>query len=219
MAEERGTVKGRQDDAATAQLLALSADEPESDIGLFVNSPGGSVLAGLAVYDVMQLIPNVVAAALPVAAIAALQALRDRGRPGPGQSVRVNGASGGVGTFAALQALLSGCDPVTGATLGQPLVDRTLSNGKVIRAVSGFDATLSVPKSLSVLWALTGDEGFAECHDVAVRTVAGYLERFGVTTRVRSNGMRMHLDTHGLTMAAFRQTTSRPTTRSCTPPS
>ncbi len=41
-----------------AQLLALSADDPESDICLFINSPGGSVLAGLAVYDVMQLIPN-----------------------------------------------------------------------------------------------------------------------------------------------------------------
>jgi ATP-dependent Clp protease protease subunit len=36
----------------------LSSDDPESDICLFVNSPGGSVLAGLAVYDVMQLIPN-----------------------------------------------------------------------------------------------------------------------------------------------------------------
>jgi ATP-dependent Clp protease protease subunit len=41
-----------------AQLLALSADDPDSDICLFVNSPGGSVLAGLAVYDVMQLVPN-----------------------------------------------------------------------------------------------------------------------------------------------------------------
>ena len=111
-------------------------------------------------------------------------------------------------TTEALQALLSGCDPVTGATLGHRLVDRTLSNGKVIRAVAGFDATLSAPKSLSVLWALTSDDGLAECHDVAVRAVADYLERFGATTCVRSNGIRMHLDTNDLTMAAFRQTTS-----------
>lgn len=41
-----------------AELLALSADDPESDICLLVNSPGGSVLAGLAIHDVMQLIPN-----------------------------------------------------------------------------------------------------------------------------------------------------------------
>lgn len=112
-------------------------------------------------------------------------------------------------TTEALQALLSGRDPTTGATLGHPLVDRTKSNGTVIRAVAGFDATLSAPKSLSVLWAITGDDELAECHDVAVRAVAAHLERHGATTRVRSNGTRMHLDTHGLTMAAFRQTTSR----------
>lgn len=41
-----------------SQLLVLSADDPESDISLFINSPGGSVLAGLAIYDVMQLVPN-----------------------------------------------------------------------------------------------------------------------------------------------------------------
>jgi conjugative relaxase-like TrwC/TraI family protein len=112
-------------------------------------------------------------------------------------------------TTEALQALLSGCDPVNGTTLGHPLVDRTVSNGKVVRAVAGFDATLAAPKSLSVLWALTGDDGLAECHDVAVRAVAEYLERYGATTRVRSNGTRLHPDTHGLTMSALRQTTSR----------
>jgi ATP-dependent Clp protease, protease subunit len=41
-----------------SQLLVLSTDDPESDISIFVNSPGGSVLAGLAIYDVMQLVPN-----------------------------------------------------------------------------------------------------------------------------------------------------------------
>lgn len=44
-----------------AQLLMLSTDDPHSDISLFINSPGGSVMAGLAIYDVMQLIPNDVA--------------------------------------------------------------------------------------------------------------------------------------------------------------
>lgn len=43
------------------QLLMLSTEDPESDICLFINSPGGSVMAGLAVYDTMQLIPNDVA--------------------------------------------------------------------------------------------------------------------------------------------------------------
>ena len=39
-----------------AQLLFLEADDPEKDIFLYVNSPGGSVTAGLAVYDTMQYI-------------------------------------------------------------------------------------------------------------------------------------------------------------------
>jgi ATP-dependent Clp protease, protease subunit len=41
-----------------AQLLLLSAEDPRRDIALYINSPGGSVLAGLAVYDTMRLIPN-----------------------------------------------------------------------------------------------------------------------------------------------------------------
>jgi ATP-dependent Clp protease, protease subunit len=40
------------------QLLLLSAEDPQSDISLYINSPGGSVTAGLAIYDAMQLIPN-----------------------------------------------------------------------------------------------------------------------------------------------------------------
>jgi ATP-dependent Clp protease protease subunit len=41
-----------------AQLLLLSAEDPRADIGLYINSPGGSVSAGLAVYDTMKMIPN-----------------------------------------------------------------------------------------------------------------------------------------------------------------
>jgi len=41
-----------------AQLLLLSADDPRADISLYINSPGGSVSAGLAIYDTMRLIPN-----------------------------------------------------------------------------------------------------------------------------------------------------------------
>ena len=39
-----------------AQLLFLEAEDPEKDIHLYINSPGGSVTAGLAIYDTMQLI-------------------------------------------------------------------------------------------------------------------------------------------------------------------
>lgn len=60
------------DDSArrvVSQLLVLSADDPAADICLYINSPGGSVLAGMAIYDVMQLVPNdVVTVAVGMAA-------------------------------------------------------------------------------------------------------------------------------------------------------
>src|SRR3954453_22877298 len=40
------------------QLLLLSAEDPAGIISLYINSPGGSVSAGLAIYDTMRLIPN-----------------------------------------------------------------------------------------------------------------------------------------------------------------
>ena len=104
---------------------------------------------------------------------------------------------------------MSGRDPISDVELGLPLKDRTLANGKTIHAVAGFDAAVSAPKSLSVLWALTGDPGFAEAHDVAVQAVLSHLERFGSMTRIRSNGARLHPDSQGLIVAGFRQTTSR----------
>jgi ATP-dependent Clp protease protease subunit len=41
-----------------AQLLFLEAEDPERDINLYINSPGGSITAGMAVYDTMQFIRN-----------------------------------------------------------------------------------------------------------------------------------------------------------------
>src|SRR3712207_8238653 len=44
-----------------AQLLFLEAEDPEKDINLYINSPGGSITAGMAIYDTMQFIrPDVV---------------------------------------------------------------------------------------------------------------------------------------------------------------
>ena len=45
----------------TAQLLFLEAEDPEKDISLYINSPGGSITAGMAIYDTMQFVrPSVV---------------------------------------------------------------------------------------------------------------------------------------------------------------
>jgi len=42
----------------TAQLLFLEAEDPDRDIFLYINSPGGSITAGLAIYDTMQFVKN-----------------------------------------------------------------------------------------------------------------------------------------------------------------
>lgn len=41
-----------------AQLLFLSSEDPEAPIQMYINSPGGQVYAGMAIYDTMQMIPN-----------------------------------------------------------------------------------------------------------------------------------------------------------------
>ena len=58
----------------TAQLLFLESEEPEKDISVYINSPGGSITAGMAIYDTMQFIrPDVVTICVGQAAsIAAL---------------------------------------------------------------------------------------------------------------------------------------------------
>jgi ATP-dependent Clp protease protease subunit len=89
-------------DTVIAQLLALSSDDPESDICLFVNSPGGSVLAGLAVYDVMQLIPNDVVTVATGLAASMGQVLLCAGAAGkrfvlPNAQVLMHEGSAGIG--------------------------------------------------------------------------------------------------------------------------
>jgi len=56
-------------DSLVAQLLYLEAEDPDKDIQIYINSPGGSVTAGLAIYDTMQQItPDVVTICFGVAA-------------------------------------------------------------------------------------------------------------------------------------------------------
>jgi len=55
-----GQVEDNMANLVVAQLLFLEADNPDKDIFLYINSPGGSVTAGMAIYDTMQFIkPNI----------------------------------------------------------------------------------------------------------------------------------------------------------------
>ena len=51
-----GQVEDEMANAVVAQLLVLEMDNPDADISLYINSPGGSVTAGMAIYDTMQYI-------------------------------------------------------------------------------------------------------------------------------------------------------------------
>lgn len=67
-----GEVRDENANAICAQLLLLAAEDPDRDIYLYINSPGGSVTAGMAIYDTMQYIkPDVQTVCLGQAASAA----------------------------------------------------------------------------------------------------------------------------------------------------
>lgn len=85
-----------------AQLLLLAAEDPSADITLYINSPGGSVMAGMAIYDTMTAIePDVATIATGMAASMG-QFLLSGGAPGkrsalPHAEIMMHQVSGGVG--------------------------------------------------------------------------------------------------------------------------
>ena len=77
-----GEVRDDNANAICAQLLLLAAEDPERDIYLYINSPGGSVTAGMAIYDTMQYVkPDVVTVGMGLVASMA-QFLLTAGAPG-----------------------------------------------------------------------------------------------------------------------------------------
>ena len=77
-----GEVRDDNANAICAQLLLLAAEDPDRDIYLYINSPGGAVTAGMAIYDTMQYIkPDVVTVGMGLAASMG-QFLLTAGAPG-----------------------------------------------------------------------------------------------------------------------------------------
>ncbi|MGW0841612.1 ATP-dependent Clp protease proteolytic subunit [Streptomyces sp. NPDC002787] len=85
-----------------AQLLLLSAEDSRTDISLYINSPGGAVTAGLAIYDTMRLIPNDVSTLAMGFAASMGQFLLSVGAPGkrfalPNARIMMHQPSAGIG--------------------------------------------------------------------------------------------------------------------------
>ena len=88
--------------AICAQMLLLAAEDPDKDIWLYINSPGGSVSAGMAIYDTMKWIPNDVATVAMGLAASMGQFLLSAGTRGkryatPHARVMMHQPSGGIG--------------------------------------------------------------------------------------------------------------------------
>ena len=85
-----------------AQLLLLNAEDPNRDITLYINSPGGSVTAGMAIYDTMQYVTNDVATLGLGLAASMGQFILCAGAPGkryalPHTRIMMHQPSGGIG--------------------------------------------------------------------------------------------------------------------------
>ncbi len=113
-----------------AQLLFLAAEDPEKDIHLYINSPGGSVTAGMGIYDTMQYIkPDVSTICVGMAASMG-SLLLTAGAPGkrfalPNSEVMIHQPLGGVRGQAADIKIHADWIIKTRAKLNQIYVDRT----------------------------------------------------------------------------------------------
>jgi ATP-dependent Clp protease protease subunit len=97
-----GPVMDENSNRIAKQLQVLAAEDPEKDITLYINSPGGSISAGMVVYDTMQLIPNEVATVAMGLAASMGQFLLVAGAPGkrfatPNTRIMMHQPSGGLG--------------------------------------------------------------------------------------------------------------------------
>ncbi|WP_040281810.1 ATP-dependent Clp protease proteolytic subunit [Tessaracoccus massiliensis] len=95
-------VKDDNANAICAQMLLLNAEDPHKDIYLYINSPGGSVDSGMAIFDTMQWISNDVATVAMGLAASMGQFLLSAGTPGkrfalPHSRIMMHQPSGGLG--------------------------------------------------------------------------------------------------------------------------
>jgi ATP-dependent Clp protease, protease subunit len=95
-------VEDQMANAICAQMLLLAAEDPDKDIFLYINSPGGSVTAGMAIYDTMQYVKNDVATVAMGLAASMGQFLLCAGASGkryalPHARIMMHQPSGGIG--------------------------------------------------------------------------------------------------------------------------
>ena len=137
-----GGLRGPKSSTVGADLAgtieAVGKDVEEFQPGDEVFGTSGGSWAEYAAAREVRLVPKPArlsyeeAAAVPIAAITALQALRDKGNVQPGQKVLINGASGGVGTFAVQLAKVFGADVTAVCSTRNVELVRSLGADRVV---------------------------------------------------------------------------------------
>jgi ATP-dependent Clp protease protease subunit len=136
-----------------AELLVLSAQDPRADISMFINSPGGSVTAGLAIYDTMRLIPNDVATIATGFAASMGQVLLTAGEPGKrfalaNARVMMHQPSAGIGGTAADIAIQAESHEHAKRTIRQIIAAHTGQPDETIERDSDRDRWFTAKQAL-----------------------------------------------------------------------
>ena len=140
--------------AICAQLLLLNAEDPEKDIYLYINSPGGSVTAGMAIFDTMQWISNDVATVAMGLAASMGQFLLSAGTKGkryalPHARIMMHQPSGGLGGTASDIKILAEQIIATKKEMAELIAEHTGQTVEQIEADSDRDRWFTAEQALA----------------------------------------------------------------------
>ncbi len=146
-------VRDENANAICAQLLLLNAEDPHKDIYLYINSPGGSVTAGMAIYDTMQWISNDVATVAMGMAASMGQFLLSAGTKGkryalPHAKILMHQPLGGVGGTASEVKIHAQQLLATKREMAQLIAEQTGKSIEQIEADSDRDRWFTAPEAL-----------------------------------------------------------------------
>ena len=145
-------VRDENANAICAQMLLLNAEDPEKDIYLYINSPGGSVTAGMAIFDTMQWISNDVATVAMGLAASMGQFLLSAGTPGkryalPHARIMMHQPSGGLGGTASDIKILAEQILATKKEMAELIAEHTGQTVDQIEADSDRDRWFSAEEA------------------------------------------------------------------------
>lgn len=155
----------------SAQILLLAAEDPERDIYLYINSPGGSITAGMAIYDTMQYVTNDVATVAMGLAASMGQFLLSAGALGkryalPHARIMMHQPSGGIGGTASDIKIQAEQMLFVKKQMAELIAAQTGKPIEQIEADSDRDRWFTAPEAL--------DYGFIDKVVTSARDVAGH---------------------------------------------